>query len=77
MKIETISKYLSSNSLSQEEIEKLLKKEVGDVIGKEYAKGYLKAIRHIKLCRESRARRLDFEFGNAIDFLYDLTHDTQ
>ena len=75
MKISSISKYLANNSLSQEEIYSLLRKEIGPAMGCQYADGYLASIRHIKRRREARARRIDVEFGKAMDFLNDLTYD--
>lgn len=74
MKLETICKHIADNNLSQEEVEKLLRKSIEPAIGHEYTKGYLRSIRDQKRRREARTARRDAGFKTCLDFISDMTH---
>jgi len=75
MNLETICKHIAENSLSQAEVEKLLRGSIEPAIGQQYTKGYLRSIRDQKRRREARTVRLDVEFKKFVDFMSDLTHE--
>lgn len=75
MRLKTICKHLATNTLTEEEISSLLRKEIEPAIGHQYSKGYLRSIRDQKRRRDARKARLDGEFKKALDFISDLTHD--
>ena len=75
MNLQRLSKHIADNSLTEQDISSLLRKEIEPAIGHQYSKGYLRSIRDSKRLRERRKARLDGEFKRSLDFISDLTHD--